>query len=156
MLVFFTWAWTQPFTGWGAAPCRQSPLPLNLLPEFHPRLSSYFVLLSVSIIFCCWLAVWWFRGGDVYFHAHLARLGPCCCLPLCLWVRGWRGGGRRRSASLRSQGSGSSEIILGVLCSTFGSSLSFFLFLELLLLQAALLLTKLGPTVLEPNLADRK
>lgn len=53
-----------------------------------------------------------------------------------------------------SSGVGVAEVGLGVLCRSLRSSSSLLLFLELLLLQAALLLTKLGPSVLEPDLAD--
>lgn len=51
-------------------------------------------------------------------------------------------------------GGGVGEVSLGVLCRALRSSGCLLLFLELLLLQAALLLTKLGPAVLEPDLAD--
>lgn len=51
-------------------------------------------------------------------------------------------------------GVGVGEVSLGVLCRALCSSSRLLLFLELLLLQAALLLTKLGPPVLEPDLAD--
>lgn len=49
-------------------------------------------------------------------------------------------------------GGGAGEVSLGVFSRALCSSGCFFLFLELLLLQAALLLTKLGPSVLEPDL----
>lgn len=76
-------------------------------------------------------------------------------------MTGRRGGGRRGSSGLRNQGGGGgvggggSEVSLRVLCGTLGSSRRILLLLELFLLQAALLLTKLGPAVLEPDLADR-
>lgn len=71
-------------------------------------------------------------------------------------MTGRRGGGRGRGASLRNQGVGVAvEVRLGVLCGALCSSGHLFLFLELLLLQAALLLAKLGPAILEPDLADR-
>ncbi len=58
---------------------------------------------------------------------------------------------------LRNQGGGvggGAEVSLGVVCRALCSSGRLLLFLELLLLQAALLLTKLGPSVLEPYLAE--
>lgn len=51
-------------------------------------------------------------------------------------------------------GVGVGEVSLGVVCRTLCCSRHLLLFLELLLLQAALLLTKLGPAILEPDLAE--
>lgn len=51
-------------------------------------------------------------------------------------------------------GVGVGDISLGVLSRTLCSSGCLLLLLKLLLLQTALLLAKLGPTVLEPDLVD--
>lgn len=50
---------------------------------------------------------------------------------------------------------GVGQVSLWVLCGSLRSSRRLLLFLELLLLQAALLFTELGPPVLKPNLSDR-
>lgn len=154
--IVYTWWGAKSLAGRGAAPWLCSHLALCLLSDLHPRLDSHFVLLSVSIIFCCWLTVWRLRRGDVDFHTHFTRLGLCCCQPLCLWVTGWSRGGRGRSTGLRNQRSGGGEVTLGVVSRAFSSSRCFFLFLELLFLKATLLLTKLSSAVLEPDLTDKQ
>ena len=135
---FLTWCGAEAFAGWRSSsrlqPCTHLlhlPLMLILMSILQPLPLQ--LLISLTVVLCSRLAVRGLRGGDVHLHTHLRRLGP----------HGLREGGWRwRCLGGR----------VGGLDLFLVTSLSVGLFLELLLLQAALLLAELGAAVLEPHL----
>lgn len=137
---FLTWCGAEAFVGWRSSsrlqPCTpllHLPLMLMLLSILQPLPLQ--LLISLTVVLRSRLAVRGLRGGDVHLHTHLRRLGP----------HGLReGGGRWRCLGGRVGG-----LDLFLITSL---SVGLLLFLELLLLQAALLLAELSAAVLEPHL----
>ena len=165
-----TWGGAEAFTGRPAVVPRLYPLDV---PQHHPPISLHrpprlLLLLRLLLpLLRRGVAVGGLRGGDVDLHAGLLRLGLHGPQPALLGGGGEGGGGAGgggRGGGVRRWGVGRGGVGGGGV-GVAGGGVGFvlllagirgllLLFLELLLLQAALLLAELGAAVFEPHLEE--